>query len=242
MSEGICPPMPAAAVYLLDADPDLADVLDAETLAEARPYAVARVGAAEPGPWNPRHGHEAAPTDLGLLILRGIVSREVRVAGRSAIEVLGDGDLLRPWDPEASTVPGPPEVAWNVLAPLRFAILDARFSLVAARWPALMAALMARAVRRSRALAYLLAVTQITGVETRVLTALWELAHRWGHVAPDGVHLTLRITHEGLAHLVGARRPSVTSALSELQEQGRLTADGPGRWILHGGPPRLSAS
>ena len=75
-----------------------------------------------------------------------------------------------------------------------------------------------------------------------LLEGLWELAGRWGHVAPDGVHLSLRLTHEGLAHLVGARRPSVTSALSELQEQGRLTPDGPGRWILRGDPPRLSAS
>lgn len=231
-----------AAVYILDADPDLADLLDPETLAQARPYAVARVGEAEPGEWDPLSSHTPQATDLGLLILSGVTCREVHVAGRSATEVLGDGDLLRPWDPENDALFVAPTVDWTVLAPLRFAILDARFALVAARWPRLMSALMARAVRRSRALTYHLAVTQITGVETRVLMVLWEFAQRWGHVRPEGVALNLRVTHEMLARLVGARRPSVTSALRTLNDEGRITQEGPGRWLLLGTPPESSAT
>jgi len=234
--------MPAAAVYLLDADPDLADVLDADTLAQARPYAVARVGEAAVGPWDPLGAHAPEATDLGLLVLDGVVSREVHVADRSAIEVLGDGDLLRPWDPEHDALFATPTVTWTVLAELRFAVLDARFALVAARWPPLMSALMGRAVRRARALTYHLAVTQITGVETRVAMALWEFAQRWGRVGPDGVTLDLRVTHEMLARLVGARRPSVTTALRKLAEEGRVTQDGPGRWLLHGEPPEPGAT
>lgn len=234
--------MPTAAVYLLDADPELADVLDPETLSQARPYAVARVGEADLGEWMPASAHFPRASDLGLLVLSGVVARELEVAGRSATEILGDGDLLRPWDPEHDALFLAPAVRWTVLAPLRFAILDARFALVAARWPALMAGLMARAVRRSRALAYNLAVTQITGVDTRVLLVLWDFALRWGHVRPDGVSLRLRVTHEMLARLVGARRPSVTTALRQLHDAGRVTQDGPGRWILHGDPPEPSAT
>lgn len=234
--------MRTSAAYLLDADPDLADVLDDETLAQARPYAVARVGEADVGMWEPRFSHDVQPTDLGLLILDGVVIREIHVARRSASEILGDGDLLRPWDPEHDALFVAPTVAWTVLAPLRFAILDARFAVVAARWPALMSALMARAVRRSRALTYHLAVTQITGVETRVLIVLWELAQRWGHVRPDGVSLKLAITHEMLAHVIGARRSTVTTALAALHDEGHVTQQGPGRWILHGTPPRASAT
>ena len=234
--------MRASAVYVLDADPDLADALDADTLSQARPYAIARLGRAQAGVWDPTSAHTPEATDLGLLILDGIVCRELDVAGRSATEVLGDGDLLRPWDPEHDALFLEPDVTWTVLAPMRFAILDARFALVAARWPALMSALMSRAVRRSRALTYHLAVTQITGVETRVLMVLWEFAQRWGHVRPDGVSLRLRITHEMLARLVGARRPSVTTALRALHDAQRITQEGPGQWILHGNPPEPSAT
>lgn len=234
--------MRPSAVYLLDADPDLADMLDEDTLREARPYAVARVAEAPEGPWDAAGAHPARRTDLGLLVLDGVATRDVHVAGRSATEVLGTGDLLRPWDPADDMLFVRPTVSWTVLAPLTYAILDARFALVAARWPALMSALMARAVRRSRALGYHLAVSQITGVETRVLIVLWEFAARWGHVRPDGVHLRLGLTHETLARLIGARRPSVTTALRALHDQRRVTQDGPGRWVLHGRPPEPGAS
>jgi len=230
--------MPASAVYLLDADPDLADFLDVETLEQARPYAIARVGDADPGSWEAAAAHLAQPTDLGLLILDGVAIRDVHVDGRSATEILGGGDLLRPWDPEDDMLFVRPAVSWTIISPLRFAVLDARFTVVAARWPALMSALMSRALRRSRALGYHLAVSQITGVETRILIVLWEFAARWGQVHPDGVALRLGVTHEMLARLIGARRPSVTTALRGLSEQRRVTQDGPGRWFLHGTPPR----
>ena len=51
-----------------------------------------------------------------------------------------------------------------------------------------------------------------------------------------GVHLRLSLTHEVLAELAAARRPSVSTAL------GRLTRDRQierrqGLWVLHGQPP-----
>jgi CRP/FNR family cyclic AMP-dependent transcriptional regulator len=39
-----------------------------------------------------------------------------------------------------------------------------------------------------------------------------------------------------LSHLAGARRPSVSSALTKLAEQGRLERNGRG-WVLRGDPP-----
>ena len=55
----------------------------------------------------------------------------------------------------------------------------------------------------------------------------WELADRYGKVHPDGIHLELPLTHEVLSHLAGARRPSVSGALTRLAEDGRLHALGP---------------
>ena len=48
----------------------------------------------------------------------------------------------------------------------------------------------------------------------------WELADRYGKVHPDGIHLELPLTHEVLSHLAGARRPSVSGALTRLAEDG----------------------
>jgi len=53
----------------------------------------------------------------------------------------------------------------------------------------------------------------------------WHLAERWGRVGRDGVTITLPLTHELLAKLVGAARPSVTTALGDLAARGLLTRD-----------------
>ena len=40
-------------------------------------------------------------------------------------ELLGVGDVLRPWEVEEGVPPVPFEVQWNVLSPVRMAVLDA---------------------------------------------------------------------------------------------------------------------
>jgi Crp-like helix-turn-helix protein len=51
-------------------------------------------------------------------------------------------------------------------------------------------------------------------------------------VGPSGVVVPLELTHEALGHLVGARRPTVTLALSELGRQGAVTRRADGAWML----------
>jgi CRP/FNR family cyclic AMP-dependent transcriptional regulator len=55
-------------------------------------------------------------------------------------------------------------------------------------------------------------------------------------VRADGVYVELPLTHEILSHLAGARRPSVSAALTRLASDGRLRREGQ-RWILSGEPP-----
>jgi CRP/FNR family cyclic AMP-dependent transcriptional regulator len=50
------------------------------------------------------------------------------------------------------------------------------------------------------------------------------------------VHVEAPLTHELLAHLVSARRPSVSSALSRLVERGVLERRR-STWVLRGDPP-----
>ena len=68
---------------------------------------------------------------------------------------------------------------------------------------------------------------------------LWQFAYRWGTVMPAGVALRLPLTHQLLAEVVGAERPTVTTALGCLKQDG-LVEQIRGRdrgWLLVGQPP-----
>jgi CRP/FNR family transcriptional regulator, cyclic AMP receptor protein len=49
--------------------------------------------------------------------------------------------------------------------------------------------------------------------------------------------VSLSLPHRTLAGMVGARRPSVTTALGRLTAQGAIERRSDGGWILHGQPP-----
>jgi CRP/FNR family transcriptional regulator, cyclic AMP receptor protein len=51
------------------------------------------------------------------------------------------------------------------------------------------------------------------------------------------VLVNLRLPHRTLAGMVGARRPSVTTALGQLIARGDIERRPDGGWILHGQPP-----
>ena len=54
------------------------------------------------------------------------------------------------------------------------------------------------------------------------MAVMWLLAEFWGRVTPFGTRLQISLSHELLAGLVGARRPTVTLALGKLAERGSL--------------------
>ena len=162
--------------------------------------------------------------------------------GTSSAELLGTGDLLRPADIDGElTLPVSAEVEWTALAPLRIAVLDDVFLAAACRYPPVLARLMGRAVARAKALALHDAVTNLKHVETRLLVQFWHLAERWGRVGRDGVTLAMPLTHELLAKLVGAQRPTVTTALGRLAERGDVIRDGAGWRLSHSSRTGLSA-
>lgn len=82
-----------------------------------------------------------------------------------------------------------------------------------------------------------LAIAHHQRVDDRVLLTLWHVAERWGRVGRDAVLVDLPLSHQRLADLVGAHRPSVTSALGELSKAGRVSRRHSGEWLLHGEPP-----
>lgn len=207
---------------VLEADPELGERLSADEFDAARRALVATVITADPGVWHPAaQWTEDDHPALGLLVLEGVITRQIAVAGRPSTELVGAGDLLRPWDLD-SDLGIPLSVEWQVMQRTRFAVLDERFLVGAIRWPSIIDVLASRGQRRTRWLAFQLAMKQIMRVEGRLLVLLWALSERWGVVTPRGVHVRLKLTHEALGKLVGARRPSVTTALGALADAGAL--------------------
>src|SRR4051812_33400827 len=222
---------------LVDADPDLADLLDPGERAKAQRDALARVRTLSVGDWDVQSAYESAEHHRGFLIIDGLLSRTVNVLGRHCVELIGPCDVMRPWqwDDEGSHVQA--EVGWSVLEPSRLAVLDHRLVLRINPWPQLGVELFNRGTRRAHHLAVALAIAHHPRVDDRLLLTLWHLAERWGRVTPEGILVPLPLSHQRLADIVGAHRPSVTTAIGELMRAGRLSRRDDGDWVLHGQPP-----
>jgi CRP/FNR family cyclic AMP-dependent transcriptional regulator len=228
-----------ALARVLEDDSELTERLAPEERSAARESVVARVEALPRGVWTEPDDTERYRDGYGLLVLEGVLARGVNLERFECTELLGQGDLLRPWTFEGSALASVPTgVSWTVLEPVRMAVLDRRFALAVGRWPEITAALMDRIVRRARWLAFQLAVVNLVRVDMRLLVILWHYADRWGRMTKHGAHVPMPLTHSVLAGIVGARRPSVTTALGRLQEDGLVERRPDGSWLLHGDPPK----
>ncbi|MGB0909106.1 MAG: Crp/Fnr family transcriptional regulator [Nitrospirales bacterium] len=60
-------------------------------------------------------------------------------------------------------------------------------------------------------------------VSSRLANLFIELSEKYGQESPDGFRISVRLTHQNLADLVGANRETVTSFLSEFRREGLIT-------------------
>jgi CRP/FNR family transcriptional regulator, cyclic AMP receptor protein len=225
----------ALLCHVLEEDLDLGEAIAPGKRVAAIEHCVAPVTTLPHGPWSGQP-HDATPDGIGLLVLHGLLIRRVDIEGGSGAELLGQGDLLRPWQGEGAESSLSRATGWRVLEPARIAVLDERAAARFARYPELTGRLVAKALERARNLATAMAIVHHTRVEVRLHMLFWHLADRWGRVRPDGVIVPLRLTHAMLADLVSARRPSVTTGLSELARHGFVRRVRSG-WLLCGDPP-----
>jgi CRP/FNR family cyclic AMP-dependent transcriptional regulator len=226
-------------IRILEIDPDLGLRLDDQDQVIAARQVVGELERLGVGPWQPRTLNEGKVL-FGGLLLDGLVVREMRLGTTTSAELLGAGDVLLPSDAD-EVVPFVPAVAaWTVLAPTRVVWLDAPFAAAVRRWPQLAAAVLERVQRRADRLATTQAIAQLTRVDDRILALLWHLSERWGRMTSDGVVLPLRLTHRAIASLIGARRPSVTTAITGLERDGRIVRREDGGWLLATRPAELS--
>jgi CRP/FNR family transcriptional regulator, cyclic AMP receptor protein len=227
---------PPELCKVLELDPALAEGVPAALRERAVDECVARQLALPTGRWRGApalNGHDGG---IGLLVLEGLLVRRVGIEGRFGAELLGEGDLLRPWEGEEELPTLPMTTAWRVLEPAKVAVLDEDFATNLANYPQLAGRLVGRAVGRSRNMAVNMAIVHQARVDARLHMLFWHLAGRWGKVGSDGVTVPLRLTHAVLAELVAARRPTVTSALTALARRDVVRPSEAG-WVLGGEPP-----
>jgi hypothetical protein len=224
----------ANVCWVVREDPELAEAIEPARRAQAEDALVAREVRIPAGAWVGRP--MSFDDGIGLLVLEGVMLHRVGIDGRFGAELVGEGDVLRAVSQDIDNPTLPLTVEWLILEPARAAVLDERFVRQLARFPQVAGKLFARSVMRSRQLAVNMAIVHQARVDVRLHLLFWQLAGRWGRVRSDGVVVPLRLTHTVLADLVAARRPTVTSALSDLSRRGlvRAVTDG---WLLAGPPP-----
>ncbi|MEA2347168.1 MAG: family transcriptional regulator, cyclic receptor protein [Thermoleophilaceae bacterium] len=220
-------------IRILEADPELGLRVPAAQIENARVELVAPVKTLSVGHWEVPQ----ARSRLGFLMLEGLLARDLLLAGHTCTELLGEGDVLQPWVMPSEDRFVRYHVLWHVLEPVRLAILDEPLARSLAWWPQVMSALLERAMRRTMRMSVHQALLQLSPVETRLLVLFWHLAERWGHVAPNGIVVRLRMSHELLGQLVGSKRASVTTALGHITESGQIERRDDGTWLLRGSPP-----
>jgi CRP-like cAMP-binding protein len=179
----------------------------------------------EPGGWS---GELSKPEGFGLLVIDGALARRVTADRGRSLEVLTKGDLVRPWQEDHSRAGS----VFFALTESRVAILDRGVVDAITRWPPLFDALLERALRRVGRLGAQAAVDSRVGIEWRVLLTLVHLAERCGIRDADGVVVPLPLSHQMLADLVGARRPTVSAALSRLAAEGTLRRTEERGWLI----------
>src|SRR5215217_278496 len=193
-------PAPADAAHgrpqmlrVLDADPDLAAAVSPERLRAARDELLARGFRINAGVWRDSVLHRLACGGVGLLVLDGVLTRELVLSDNVTTELLGAGDVIASSRTTNSSRLLQSDVRWSVLEPACVAVLGSSFMAAVVRYPEVNSALIGRLVNRSHRLAVAQAISQLNGVDRRIVTLLWHLAERWGRITADGV----AVTHHG---------------------------------------------
>ena len=222
-------PEEGRAIALIDHDGGIADAIPAADHVLARRTLVVPAVTAQPGPLD-LAGLELPDSTFGLLVVEGELSSDVSLDGRSLTEILVPGDVETPWAPDLEGLIVTRELV--VSEPARIAVLEARFLLACARWPSLMIEIQQRLAAQKQRLAVHGAICQFPRVEDRLLSMLRHIAERSGRVTAEGTSIPGRLTHEALGKLVGARRPTVSLAMKELADAGRVRRQQDGSWLL----------
>jgi CRP/FNR family transcriptional regulator, cyclic AMP receptor protein len=217
---------------LLELDPELGSRLSRDRFAAAHRLLYVSVGRVPRGLWRVDGRLAERYSLVGLLITSGVLAREVVVGDIVSSELLGAGDVVAPWTSGAEHDGAREQGRWQALTTTEIALVDARLASRLAEYPEIQQALFARVFVRVDRLGALKALSDLNSVDQRLTGVFRQLGLRWGRVTEHGVIVPLALSHRLLAELIGARRPTVTTALKRLSRDGVVTRTADGTWLL----------
>jgi CRP/FNR family transcriptional regulator, cyclic AMP receptor protein len=218
---------------LLALDPSLAELVPVSRVPALERALYVDVRVLRRGELDLRALQARSRANIGLLLLDGVVSREVLLEEAVSAELLGSGDLIRPWEMVDGADVLSSHVRWGAVSDLiRVAVLDRRLASELRACPEVAVALIDRADARAARVATMHAIAQMTRVDRRLIALFKHFAGRWGRVTNRGLVIPLRLSHRMLGQLIGARRPTVSSALAELARDRELVRSSDGSWLL----------
>jgi CRP-like cAMP-binding protein len=225
---------PQPAVRLLDQLPQLTEHLRPADARLARSRVVAPAVQLAPGRCDEIASTVRGSRAFGAIVVSGLLTRHVDIGGHPGMCFYGPGDVLGTLADDHGGLPT--SETWRATLPTSLAILDDRFLIAARHWPRLFSALVHQIQEQHDRLVIHLVIAQQPRVEARILTLFWHLAERFGRVTPDGVVLSVRLTHEAIGGLIGAQRPTVTLGLKLLRERGAIVRRPDRTWLITAGP------
>ena len=166
------------------------------------------------------------------VILDGVVFKETTLLARSALELLGPGDVLAPPLTALRQADSRAVSRYMAHGDVSLAPLDDRFRRATRRWPGLADVLHDRLGQQTHRASMHLAMLHLPRVEDRVIALFADLGERLGHMTTDGIVISIGLTHDVIGRLVGSRRPTVSLALLALADDGRLARLEGDRWRL----------
>jgi CRP/FNR family cyclic AMP-dependent transcriptional regulator len=220
----------AQRTSLLALVPELTDGLAPTELDAVAAATAVRTCSLPSGPFSLEELIGPGPAPIGVIVADGLIVRDILLAGGTASDLLGPGDVAAVGAGESAMVPA--VVRWSAATPSRIAVLDAALFHALEPWPGVGVGLLNKATRQTSDLAVQRAFSQLPRVDLRLLALFWHLAERWGRVGTDGIVVRLTLTHEALGRMVGSRRPTVSLALKELAADGTVVRREDGAWVL----------
>lgn len=188
-----------------------------------------RIVTLEAGPFDATHLVGCREESFGILILDGLIMAQLEVGRAHAGWLVGAEDLLRPWQMRELSLLR--DVRWHALTPSRVLRVDRGYRRLE-HDPRFVQKLLDRAARTSHWLFAMSLVISSPSIEDRLLLLFSLWGERWGKVTPAGIWIELPLTHQLIAQMCGARRPTVSIALRSLGEQGVITRRSRSGWLL----------
>jgi CRP/FNR family transcriptional regulator len=168
------------------------------------------------------------PADRMFLIKGGRVklSKVDEEGIETTLDIRKAGDILGETQFNEEEAGAYPLTAWCMEKTLICGLTQARFEKLVLAYPNIGLQVIRNLSRRVGWLTSRVGSMSATNLEERLYRVLVNVAQEHGEPGPRGVIIHFPLTHEELGFLVGAHRVSITRALKDLRDTGRIIQEG----------------